>query len=25
MAMKSKRAGEFPSLQTLKRFADVGL
>jgi enoyl-CoA hydratase len=25
MAMKTKRAGEFPSLQTLKRFADVGL
>jgi enoyl-CoA hydratase len=25
MAMKTKRAGEFPALQTLKRFADVGL
>ena len=25
MAMKTKRAGEFPPLQTLKRFADVGL
>jgi enoyl-CoA hydratase len=25
MAMKTKRPGEFPSLQTLKRFADVGL
>jgi enoyl-CoA hydratase len=25
MAMKTKRAGEFPSLQTLTRFADVGL
>ena len=25
MAMKSKRTGEFPALQTLKRFADVGL
>jgi enoyl-CoA hydratase len=25
VAMKSKRAGEFPALQTLKRFADVGL
>jgi enoyl-CoA hydratase len=25
MAMKTKRAGEFPALQTLKRFADIGL
>jgi enoyl-CoA hydratase len=25
MAMKTKRAGEFPALATLTRFADVGL